>query len=438
MTVLSALGGVTSTYVNAVSDAVHAALGMPGASQWAAGLHVLWIVLSMGIMRKLGVGTITGILKGVVELMSGNSHGVIILLVNLVAGLLVDFGFFIFNKKQHLVPYLVAGGLATASNVLIFQIFATLPQNILGLTAILILFLVALASGLIFAGVLPYLLVNALTKAGVVKIPEKPIHKRRIGWWILLGISIIAVFTAVFLRINLQGPQTIQITGAVSNPYEFPSGEMSVEKLTREMDYRGVMTEYRGFPLLNIINIADPEQNSDTLLIEAADGYAFLISFQELEINQNILLVPQGRGSDASYDIVGPQSSKAWVRNVSKLSVINAQGISIINQSGETNQLDPDEWISEMDSTQINLPEGSKKLQGVPVWKVIQANYNNNEPSTILFKSESERLELSWSGIQANDDLRIFSIIEEDGIAFALAEMSGEVHIYPLSEIVIE
>jgi len=436
--VLAALGGVTSTYVNTISDAVHAALGMPGASQWAAGLHVLWIVLSVGILRKLGVGTITGVLKGVVELMSGNSHGVIILLVNLVAGLLIDFGFFIFNKKRNLPPYLVAGGLATASNVLVFQIFATLPQNILGLTAISILFFVALASGMVFAGVLPYLLLNALSKAGVVKIPEKLIHKRKIGWWILMGITILAIFTAAYLRINLQGPKTIQIEGAIENPYAFPGGEISVEPVTREMDYRGIMTEYRGYPLLNIIENADPGQNADTLLIEAADGYAFLVSFEELENNQNILLVQNGRGNDASFDIVGPQSSKAWVRNVSRLSLIEAEGLTITNPNGEIHQFDPDEWIDEMDSTQISLPEGSKKLQGVPVWKVVQPNIVGYEPVSITFKSENETLEMNWSEIESNDDLRIFSVIEENGIAYTLAEMSGEVHIYPLTEIVVE
>jgi len=438
MAVLAALGGVTSTYINAVNDAVHAALGTPGASQWAAGFHVLWIVLSMGILRKLGAGTITGILKGVVELMSGNSHGVIILLVDLVAGLLVDFGFFIFSQKKRLLPYIVAGGLATASNVLVFQIFATLPQNILGMTAIILLFFVALFSGLIFAGILPYLLVNTLSKAGVVKIPEKTIQKRNIGWWILLGISIIAASTAVFLRINLQGPQRIQIEGAVENPYAFPDDDSQVEQVSREMDYRGVMTEYRGYPLFPIVQYANPNQNADTLLIEASDGYAFLISFEELENNPNILMVQEGKGNNASFDIVGPKSSKAWVRNVSRLSIIEAEGLSILIPSGENKQFDPDNWVSDMDSTQISLPNGSKKLQGVPVWKVIQANLSGEQPNTIIFRSESESFELSWTEIQNNDDLRIFSIIEEDGIAFTLAEMSGEVRIYPLKEIIIE
>lgn len=438
MAVLAALGGVTSTYVNAVSDAVHAALGIPGASQWAAGFHVLWIVLSMGILRKLGAGTITGVLKGVVELMSGNSHGVIILLVDLVAGLLVDFGFFIFNRKQRMLPYLVSGGLATASNVLVFQIFATLPQNILGLTAIIILFLVALASGLVFAGILPYLLVNALSKAGVVKIPERTIQKRKIGWWILLGVSIIAVSTAVYLRINLQGPQTIQIEGAVENPYAFPDNDLSIKEVNREMEYRGVMTEYLGYPLLDIIDNAGPRPEADTLLIEASDGYAFLISFQELNNNPNILLVQTGKGQNASFDIVGPESSKAWVRNVSRLSVIHSEGLTIATPIGERNQFDPNKWVLEMDSTQIALPGGSQKLQGVPLWKVIEANVKENLPNTVIFKSKSGSTELSWSEIQGNDDLRIFSIIEENGIVFTLAKMSGDVLVYPLTEIIIE
>jgi energy-coupling factor transport system substrate-specific component len=392
----------------------------------------------MGILRKLGAGTITGVLKGVVELMSGNSHGVIILLVDLVAGLLVDFGFFIFNRKQRLFPYLIGGGLATGSNVLVFQIFATLPQNILGLTAIIVLFFVAFASGLIFAGILPFMLVNALSKAGVVKIPEKTIQKRKIGWWILSGIAIIALITAVYLRINLQGPQTIQIEGAVGNPYAFPDNDISIEEESREMEYRGVMTEYRGYPLLDIIENANPEADANTLLIEASDGYAFLISFHELNNNPNILLVQTGKGKNTSFDIVGPQSSKAWVRNISYLSVIQAEGLSITFPDGEIYQFDPDAWVSEMDSTQIALPDGSQKLQGVPVWKVIEANRLTNQPNTVIFKSESGSTELSWSEIQANDDLRIFSIIEDDGISFTLAEMSGEVLIYPLTEIIIE
>jgi len=438
MAVLAALGGVTSTYINTISDAVHAALGFPGASQWAAGLHVIWIVLAMGILRKPGTGTVMGILKGVIELMSGNSHGVIILLVDLVAGILVDFGFLLFSKKRNLFPYLLAGGLATGSNVLVFQLFATIPTNILGISAILLFFSVAFASGLIFAGVVPYLLVNSLAKAGVVKTPPQPAQSRKIGWYILLGVTIAATLLAVIMRINYQGPDSIQITGAVNTPYEFPNREFTIEKVSRQMEDKGMMVEYSGYPMTEIIDFAEPVEGANTLLIEASDGYAFLISFDELESNPNILIVEQGKGNNASYDVVGPESTKAWVRNVTRLNVIAAKGLTITTLQGERIEFDPDEWVSQMDSTQISLPDGSRKLQGVPLWKVLEPTISGTDPKTIVFNSNKDTLELDWTEIEDNNDLRIFTVVEEDGISFALAEMSGEVKLFPLTEIEIE
>jgi len=438
MAVLAALGGVASTYINTLGDAVHAALGLPGATQWAAGLHVVWIVLSVGILRKTGSGTITGIFKGTVELMSGNSHGVIILLVNLVAGLLADFGFLLFRRKHNLLPYLIAGGLATGSNVLVFQIFATLPLNILGLSAILILFFVAFVSGLIFSGIVPFLLVNSLKNAGVIRIAEQPIHKKRFGWWILLAVSILAGLLAVFLQTNLQGPQTIIITGAVEKTVNFPSSELIIDSVTRQMEYRSVMTEYQGYPLEEVIMQAKPDPDADTLLIEASDGYSFLISFDELQANENILLVMSGQGQNASFDIVGPESSKAWIRNVTSISVIAAEGLKIFDLQGKTHIFDPDEWVSEMDSTQIALPNGSQKLQGVPVWKILSPHVKDPQPAEVNFSNDSEQLRISWSDIKGNDNLRIFTHIEQDEIDFVLSTMSGEIRLFPVKLIEVQ
>ncbi|MDY6874254.1 MAG: ECF transporter S component, partial [Chloroflexota bacterium] len=229
MAVLAALGGVASTYINTLSDAVNAILGFPGASQWAAGLHVIWIVLAMAITGKPGTGTLTGALKGAVEMMSGNSHGIIILLVDLVAGLLVDFGFLIFRNKRNIWPYLVAGGLASASNVLVFQIFATLPSNILAVTAILVLFVVAFASGILFSGLIPSLIINTLARANVIRIAPIQKERRNVGWIILASVLIIAILLAVFLKVSLAGPEQIPVNGDVSNVYGFPPDETTIE-----------------------------------------------------------------------------------------------------------------------------------------------------------------------------------------------------------------
>jgi ABC-type thiamin/hydroxymethylpyrimidine transport system permease subunit len=153
MAALAALGGVVSTYVNTIGDLLQSTLGFAGSFQWAAGLHVLWLTLAVGVTRKQGAGTVTGLLKGGVELLTGNTHGLLIVLLEIVAGLLVDAGFFPFRKKDSLPAYCVAGGLAAASNILVFQLFASLPADVLAYGAILLLAAVALflAEGLLLA-----------------------------------------------------------------------------------------------------------------------------------------------------------------------------------------------------------------------------------------------------------------------------------------------
>ncbi len=432
MAVLAALGGVTSTYVNTIGDAAQAALGFPGATQWAAGLHTIWIVLAMGILRKTGAGTVMGILKGAVELMSGNTHGVIILLINLVAGLMVDFGFFIFGNKRSLAPYLVAGALSAGSNVIVFQLFATLPTNILAMSAILILTLVATISGVIFSGLIAFFLVNALIKANVIKLPQETVQNSKIGWYILGGVSLLAVLLSVYLYFALIGSPSIQISGAVESPSEFPTQAFSPEQITRQMEYRGVLTEYTGYSLLDLITNAQPASSADTLLIEASDGYAFLISFDELQNNPNILLVPQGRGENATYDLVGPISSKAWVRNVAEITISIAQGLRIQLSSEEVFIFKPDDWLSDMDSTQVLLPEGPEKLQGVPLWKILDPLITDKTQINIDIHADQEMRTYAWKDIVEDQNLRIFTVIGDEGFTFALATMSGEVHLYPI------
>ncbi|MGD8905233.1 MAG: ECF transporter S component, partial [Anaerolineae bacterium] len=169
MAALAALGGVVSTYVNAVGDVFQSIFGFAGTTQWAAGLHVLWLTLAVGLTRKQGAGTITGLLKGGVELLTGNTHGLLVVLVDVVAGLLVDLGFLPFRKKDSLAAYCLAGGLASASNVFVFQLFASVPSDTLAYWALLLVAGVAALSGVLFAGLLSHGLLNALRRAGVVK-----------------------------------------------------------------------------------------------------------------------------------------------------------------------------------------------------------------------------------------------------------------------------
>jgi len=438
MAVLAALGGVASTYINALSDTVQAILGFAGASQWAAGLHVVWIVLAFAITGKPGTGTLTGLLKGAVELMSGNSHGVIILLIDLVAGLLVDFGFLIFRNKRNLLPYLIAGGLASGSNVLVFQIFATLPSNILAASAIALLFIVAFASGCVFAGIVPSLLIKSLTKSGVVRVEQPTQKSRKIGWAVLAGVMVIAILMTVFLKIQLQGPEQLPVNGTVTTVYNFPDSAFPIKQTTRQMEYKGVLTEYTGYPLKAIIDAAGPDANADILLIEATDGYAFLLSFDELNSNDNIMIVQSGSGKSSTYDVVGPESSKAWIRGVARLTVIVSDQLVFRNASGNEYVFVSDDWLLDMDSTQISLPDGTQKLQGIAVWKVITAAFPGQTPDQVKFSNEQDDHTLNWAELDQNDNLRLFTVIGEDSISYALAEMSGDVILFPVTQIDIQ
>ena len=89
--VLSSLGGALSTFIGYLGNLINLALGVPfGAGQFMAGLHVFWLVLIRVIVPKLGAGTAGGLLKGTVEMFTGSTHGIAIVFVSLVQGIIID------------------------------------------------------------------------------------------------------------------------------------------------------------------------------------------------------------------------------------------------------------------------------------------------------------------------------------------------------------
>ena len=70
---------------------------------------------------------------------------------------------------------IVAGGLASASNVLVFQLFAAAPEDVLRYVWALVA--LAALSGVVLAGVLGYGLLQSLRKSGVVRDqPAAPVR----------------------------------------------------------------------------------------------------------------------------------------------------------------------------------------------------------------------------------------------------------------------
>ena len=435
MAALAALGGITSTYINAFGDLVQSAVGFAGTTQWAAGLHVLWLVLAVGFVGKPGAGTVTGIFKGAVELLTGNTHGLLVVFVDIVAGVLVDLGFLPFKNKQSITPFLLAGGLGAASNVFVFQLFASLPADILAYGAILLVGLVAFLSGVLFAGILGYILLNALRKAGVVK-DQEPKQIKRSTLIAFISVAVVLVVSlGVYLRTTLKGPATVYIGGAVENPYDFPLENDDIEQIEAEATLRDVKTRYQGYPIEVLISRANPVTDAQLLLFRAPDGYAFFITMDELKTNESLLLSPSGNRDEPSYNIVGPLNSKAWVRNVSEAIVISLATLEIKGELNTPGVYNPTEWQFQMDSTVLDVGYGPNKYQGAPLGIVLQTMEASPNTTTVILSNGETRVELPVGDIIGNDDIRIFSIMSEDKMSFALATMGGKVILANLNSI---
>jgi len=428
MAALAALGGVVGTYVNALGDLFQALFGFAGTTQWAAGLHVLWLTLAVGLTGKQGAGTFTGVLKGAVELLSGNTHGLLVVLVDVVAGLLVDVGFLPFRDKERLPAYVLAGGLASASNVFVFQLFAALPADMLAYGAILLVGGVAFLSGALFAGLVARVLLNALRGAGVVK--DRPPVASGTRWAypaFLLAAALLTVGFGAYLRGALRGPVTVHVGGAVAAPYDYPLAHGDLPLVTAEGTLRGATVPYTGIPVRDLVERARPLPGVALLLIQASDGYAFFVSMEEVRASESLLLSPQGKGSDVSYNIVGASNSKAWIRGVRDLTLVAASTLDVNGALESPRLYNPDDWQFDMDSIGLDVGEGPLKAQGVALGKVLASMQPQPDAQTVLLQTSEEPVVLALADVLADDDVRIFTIIHETDVTFAVARMDGTV-----------
>jgi DMSO/TMAO reductase YedYZ molybdopterin-dependent catalytic subunit len=311
--------------------------------------------------------------------------------------------------------------------VFVFQLFASLPADVLAYGAMLFIGGVAFASGVLFAGLLGRVLLNALRRAGVVK-DRPPLPMSRPVYPIFLaGAAVLALALGVYLRQALRGPATIHVGGVVQAPYDYPLEHGDIPLITAEATLRNVTTRYTGVPVRELVDRAQPQPNASLLLIQASDGYAFFVSMDEVRENESLLLAPQGKGENASYNIVGPRNSKAWVRGVEEMSVIGSATLEVTGALEYPLPYDPNDWQFEMDSTSLDVGEGSKKYQGTPLGQVLQAMNPRTEATTVLLYTDGEPVSMSLADVLGDDNLRIFTIIGRTDVSFAVARMDGKV-----------
>ena len=157
-----------SVPIGHVGNMLKAVPGLPtGSSQALSGLHVLWLVLASVLVKRKGAGTMTGILKGLVEMCLFSYHGIFVLLISTVEGLVVDIVLTLLRRVNTL-SLCLAGGLSSASNVSVTQ-FIIAPR--LPLFVFAFMYLASFVSGLFFAGYLGKRVLDIISSSAILS-PE--------------------------------------------------------------------------------------------------------------------------------------------------------------------------------------------------------------------------------------------------------------------------
>ena len=324
----SAAGGVLSTYIGYLGNLVNRLFGVPfGAGQLIAGLHIVWPLLARALVGRFGAGTLTGLTKGAVELFTGGAHGAVILLVSAVEGLFVDLGLGL-TRRRSLVLTMLAGALASASNVVVFQAiyFSSVSAGFLW-----VMISVALVSGALFGGYLAWDVERVLVASRLIRPTDSvaPNGRRAIGWRHAITFAVFLAFLAggvyFYLKVYdpFPAPGAAPIVGAVEAPYEFVYGEWKAEERTVRTEMRGSVTyippaDYTGIPVSLVLERAGPSEGASTVRVVASDGYEARFALPDLATDPDVLLILDGE----ALRLVAPGYDGAyWVEMVVRIAV---------------------------------------------------------------------------------------------------------------------
>ncbi|MDO8055372.1 MAG: ECF transporter S component [Candidatus Hermodarchaeota archaeon] len=331
--VLSALGGALSTFVGYMGLLLNTAIGTPfGAGQFLSGLHVFWIILAVGLVRKPGVATATGLLKGLVEFFTGSTHGLVVVLVSLIQGLIVDVGFTAMKQRDSMPLYSIIGGFSAASNIVVFQLlfFSGAP-----IVFLLLLVILAFCSGIIFAGYFGHATTQLVLISGIYRVtsktpqePSPPSILRRLGPYrlsalvFLVVIAIGASIYTVFVWRPVLNPYSCDVTGSVVNPYRFSYSAFATHEVTVEAELIGTITHvpaqnYTGIPLPVILAQAQPLNSATTLQLFASDGYRVAFQLNEVVNNSEVILIIDNGLRLVAKDFPG----EYWIQKVTSLVI---------------------------------------------------------------------------------------------------------------------
>ncbi len=336
--ILSALGGALSTFVGYLGNLINLSLGVPfGAGQFMAGLHVFWIILIRAIVPKRGVGTAGGLLKGTIEMFTGSTHGIVIVIVSLIQGFVVDIAASAAGnnespKDSSRITWWIGAGVASAVNVIVLQLFYFTGAPIIYIFVISIL---AFCSGIIFAGYFAWETLEFLNDAGTItgfqstkpvisnSTPKVVVHRNLPAIAFVLFLTIGSLYYTTNVAHVFADPYTCEVRGLVDNPFSFSLENFTGSEVTIEAEMIGANryippTNYTGLLISTILQQAGVQTGAVGLQIIARDGYSIIFNLDTVMTDPNFLLT---RSDDGFWLIAGDYDGSMWVRKVILLQV---------------------------------------------------------------------------------------------------------------------
>ena len=324
---LAAVGGVLSTYIGYIGNLINRLFGVPfGAGQLIAGLHIVWPLLARNIIGRFGSGTLTGAIKGLIEFLAGGTHGVVIVVVSLVEGLLVDLGMGI-SRRSGLLLTMIVGAIASASNVFIFQ---AIYFSGVSLTFILVMAGLSLISGAVFGGYLAWDLKRLLAASRLLPFREAERAKRPLRWRrhaataaLVLALLAGGAYYYVAVYEPFTPPGAVRVTGDVEVPYTFVFDSWEGETATVTAELRGSVTyvpptAYTGVLVREILGRAGPASDADRVRVIADDGFEADFDLDAVMNDEEFLLTLD---EDRARLIAAAYDGGRWVERVTRIVI---------------------------------------------------------------------------------------------------------------------
>jgi len=160
--IFSALGAILSVPIGHIGNYLKTLPFLPlGTGQILAGLHLIMITLTALRLNKFGAATITGLIKGLVEAVLFSFHGLPVIAMSGIQGILIDLSLRVlgYNSKGTTIGC----GLSAMSNVLFLQYIIRLPFPV---SVYVLMYILSFSSGVLL-GAYPSLLLQKMIKTRI-------------------------------------------------------------------------------------------------------------------------------------------------------------------------------------------------------------------------------------------------------------------------------